>query len=203
MSRSVPPARKVAKSEYIETETGNKISRKARIEGKPNIMLGGKTVIMAEVCLRGDLHRFSCSDGVDKGPTTSISIGRYAVVATGTTLRPPCRISRGQMAYYPIRIGDNVFIGPSCMISAISISSHVYIGANCVLSPFCIIKENCKVLPNTVVPANMVVPPSSVVGGNPGRVIDDVGEGWGAGTGGPGEDWVEGGDLRELVRSIK
>jgi len=75
-------------------------------------MLGGRSVIMAEVCLRGDLHRFSSSEGsADKGPTTSISIGRYTVVATGCTLRPPCRISRGQMSYYPIRIGDNVFIG--------------------------------------------------------------------------------------------
>ena len=92
-------------------ETGNKISRKARIEGKPNIMLGGRSVIMAEVCMRGDLHRLSSSDAGDKGPTTAISIGRYTVVATGTTLRPPCRTSRGQMNYYPMRIGDNVFIG--------------------------------------------------------------------------------------------
>lgn len=49
----------------------------------------------------------------------------------------------------------------------------------------------------------MIIPPGSVVGGRPGRVIDEVGEGWGAGSGGPGEEWVEGGDLRELVRSIK
>jgi len=65
------------------------------------------------------------------------------------------------------------------------------------------IKENCKILPGTVVPPNVVVPPGSIVGGNPGRVLDDVGDGWGAGATGPGEDWVEGGDLRELVRSIK
>ena len=89
------------------------------------------------------------------------------------------------------------------MISAASISSHVYIGANSVLSPFCTIRENCKILPNTVVPAQMVVPAGSVVSGSPGRIIDEVGEGWGAGSGGPGEDWIEGGDLRELVRSIK
>ncbi|TKX20572.1 hypothetical protein C1H76_7383 [Elsinoe australis] len=203
MSRAAQAGRKAIKSEYIETDTGNKISRKARIEGKPNIMLGGRSVIMAEVCMRGDLHRFSSSEGGDKGPTTSISIGRYTVVATGCTLRPPCRISRGQMSYYPMRIGDNVFIGPNCLISSVAISSHVYIGANCVLSPFCMIKENCKILPDTVVPPNMVIPPGSVVGGRPGRVIDEVGEGWGAGSGGPGEDWVEGGDLRELVRSIK
>jgi len=189
-------------------DTGNKISRRAKIEGKPNIMLGGRTVIMADVYLRGDLHRFSSSesgirDDPKAGPTTAISIGRYTVVATGCTLRPPCRISKGQMSYYPIRIGDNVFIGPGAHISAIAISNHVYIGAGAVLSPFCMIKENCKILPGTVVPANMVVPAGSIVGGKPGRILGEVGEGWGARNGGPGEDWVEGGDLRELVRSIK
>ena len=71
------------------------------------------------------------------------------------------------------------------------------------LSPFCMIKENCKILPDTVVPPNMVVPPGSIVGGRPGQIIGEVGEGWGAGLSGPGEQWVEGGDLRELVRSIR
>ena len=92
--------------------------------------------------------------------------------------------------------------GPNSFISAVAISSHVYIGANAVLSPFCIIKENCKILPDTVVPPNMVVPAGSIVGGKPGRVIGEVGEGWGV-SGTPGETWVEGGELRELVRSIK
>ena len=31
----------------MHQDTGNKISRKAHIEGKPNIMLGVRTVIMA------------------------------------------------------------------------------------------------------------------------------------------------------------
>jgi len=73
--------------------------------------------------------------------------------------------------------------------------------------PFCIVRENVKVLPNTVVPGLMVVPPGCVVGGRPGRVVGEVGEGWGVSPGvaggGTGEGWVEGGDLRELVRSIK
>lgn len=83
-------------------------------------MLGGRSVIMADVCVRGDLHRISSGEGGEsKGPTTSISIGRYTVIATGTVLRPPCRISRGQMAYYPIRIGDNVFIGKIAVAQSI------------------------------------------------------------------------------------
>lgn len=132
-----------------------------------------------------------------------------------------------------MKIGDNVFVGvylrrrcvccvrreadwlagPNSTISAISISSHVHIGANVIIQPFAIIKENVKILPNTVVPANMVIASGSVVGGQPARVVGEVGEGWGVGGGGAGgglgvggggeEKWVEGGDLRELVRSIR
>lgn len=62
-----------------------------------------------------------------------------------------------------------------------------------------------KILPDTVVPSGMVVPPNVVVGGQPARIVGEVGEGWGttvAGMGSGGE-LVEGGDLRELVRSIR
>jgi dynactin-5 len=104
------------------------------------------------------------------------------------------------------------YTGPNSTIQAISISSHVHIGNNCTIGPFVIIKENVKILPHTVVPANMVIASGSVIGGRPARVVGDVGEGWGVsgggggglGVGGGSEDkWVEGGDLRELVRSIR
>lgn len=108
----------------------------------------------------------------------------------------------------------NPVTGPNCTIQAINISSHVHIGEKVIISPFVIIKENVKILPNTVVPANMVIASGSVVGGRPARVVGEVGEGWGVSGGGSGggglaiggggeEKWVEGGDLRELVRSIK
>ncbi|RMY41475.1 hypothetical protein D0865_12280 [Hortaea werneckii] len=229
-----------------EQDTGNKISRRSHIEGKQNIMLGGKSVIMAGVCLRGDLYRKSerpTTEG-EKDAQTAISVGRYvslplspalvpphplppllyspkppkitntppspslpysaSILSTNCTLRPPMRISRGQMTFYPIRISDNVFIGPESHISAASISSHVHIGAHCVLLPFCVVKEQCKILPGTVVPPHMVIPPGSVVAGRPARIIGEVGEGWGMQLGGgEGEEWVEGGDLRPLVRCIK
>jgi dynactin-5 len=102
--------------------------------------------------------------------------------------------------------------GPGCTIQAISISSHVHIGEKVTINPFAIIKENVKI-PHTVIPANMVIASNSVVGGRPARVVGEVGEGWGGSGGGAGgglgvggggeEKWVEGGDLRELVRSIR
>ncbi|KAF1359675.1 trimeric LpxA-like protein [Lizonia empirigonia] len=215
MSR--PAARKAApKGEYIETDSGNKVSRRAAITGTANITLGGKTVIMADVQLRGDLHPTRSAPSQSGRETTpiSINIGRCTVISTGSVIKPPARISRGQVHYYPMKIGDNVFVGPNSTISAISISSHVHIGANVIIQPFAIIKENVKILPHTVVPTNMVIASGSVVGGQPARVIGEVGEGWGVGGGGAAggglgmggggeEKWVEGGDLRELVRSIK
>jgi dynactin-5 len=125
------------------------------------------------------------------------------IVSTNCIIRPAMRMSRGQMTFYPLKIGDNVFIGPGSHIASISISSNVHIGAGCVLSNYCMIKENCKILPGTVVPPSMVVPPGSVLAGNPARIVGEVGEGWGQGGGGEGEEWIEGGDLRALVRSIK
>lgn len=107
------------------------------------------------------------------------------------------------MTYIPMRIGDNVFIGPNSHISSASISAHVYVGANCVLSPLCIVKEGSKILPNTVVPPSMVIPAGTVAGGRPARILGEVGDGHGQGGGIDADEWVEGGDLRQLVRSIK
>lgn len=172
-------------------------------------MLGGKTVVMAGVHLRGDLCRkpdppSTTSDGKEKPQSnTAISIGRATVVSTNCTIRPPMRMHKGQMTYIPMRIGDNVFIGPSTYISCASISSHVWIGPNCVLESMCIVKECSKIMPGTVVPQGMTVPAGAVVAGRPARIVGEVGDGWGQGGGGEGEDWVEGGDLRPLVRSIK
>ena len=57
----------------------------------------------------------------------------------------------------------------------------------------------------------MVVASGSIVAGRPGRVIGEVPDGWGVsrggiagGAGGTQEaEWVEGGELMELVRSIR
>ncbi|CAK4034190.1 Hypothetical predicted protein [Lecanosticta acicola] len=208
-ARPATGSRRSTKTEYIETDTGNKISRRANIEGKQNIMLGGKSVIMPGVQLRGDLHRLPepTADGEkskhQQPYATAISVGRYSVISTDCTIRPPMQVRHGQMVFYPMRIGDNVFIGAGTHVSAAAISNHVHVGANCVLGPFSMLKESSKVLPNTVVPSNMVVPPGSVVGGRPARILGQVADGWGQGGGDDGEDVVEGGDLRKLVKSIK
>jgi dynactin-5 len=81
---------------------------------------------MAEAQLRGDLTRSKVpspsastldpkSAAVDpkavKQSSTAIAIGRCTIVACGAVIKPPGRMSRGVFTYYPMKIGDNVFIG--------------------------------------------------------------------------------------------
>jgi dynactin-5 len=94
-------------------DSGNKVSRRAAITGTANITLGGRTVIMADVQLRGDLHPTRSAPSQSGRETTpiSINIGKCTVISTGSVIKPPARISRGQVHYYPMKIGDNVFVG--------------------------------------------------------------------------------------------
>ncbi|KAK6539812.1 hypothetical protein TWF694_010000 [Orbilia ellipsospora] len=119
------------KSEYIQTETGNKVSRKSLIIGSQNIILGGKTIIQAECCIRGDLRRL-----VPQGQSAAavaIAVGRYCFLSRGSLLRPPSKIYRGQFSYYPMKLGDHVFVGEGSVIEAAVIGSYVSIGKNCVI----------------------------------------------------------------------
>jgi dynactin-5 len=79
-----------AKSDYIETDTGNKVSRKCTICGSQNIILGGKTVIQSAVVVRGDLRRAGAS-----GPAVVVSIGKYCVLGEGSVIRPPAKTYKG------------------------------------------------------------------------------------------------------------
>ena len=207
----MPPAK--AKSDYIETDTGNKVARKAQLHGTQHIILGGRVVTQPNVCIRGDLVRSAApaanvstssavgtgTEGAQKtssGGGTSISIGRYTFVSQGATLRPPYRMYKGLTTFHPLKIGEHVYIGPNATIEAASIGDHVHIGAGTVVGRMAIIKDWVKILEGCVVPAGMVVASGSVIGGRPGRMVGELGDGWGHGDG------VEGGDLRELWRAV-
>ncbi|KAL7926103.1 trimeric LpxA-like protein [Trichoderma austrokoningii] len=175
-------SRRPAKGDYIETDTGNKVSRKAVLVGTQNIMLGGKTVIQPEVMIRGDLVRTAQAQPPSGGSaaqpnTTAVAIGRYCFLARTVLLRPPGRIYKGVFTYMPLRIGDHVFIGQGTVVQAASIGNHVYIGKGCVVNEFAIIKDYVKVLDGTIVPANMVIPSFSIVAGQPGRVVGELPDG--------------------------
>ncbi|RYP43752.1 hypothetical protein DL768_009707 [Monosporascus sp. mg162] len=187
-------SRKPVKGEYIETDTGNKVARKAILIGTQHIMLGGKTVIQAEAMIRGDLYRTaqsSSSAGSAPGSNTAVAIGRYCFLSKGCCLRPPGRMYKGSFTYLPLRLGDQVFIGEGSVVQAATIGSHVHIGSNVVIGEFAIIKDYVRILDGTVVPANMVIPSFSIVAGQPARVIGEVPEG--------GHEAFE---LRELYKTV-
>ncbi|KAM7212710.1 Trimeric LpxA-like protein [Rhypophila decipiens] len=187
-------SRKPPRGEYIETDTGNKVARKATLVGTQNIMLGGKTVIQQEVMIRGDLIRSlpsSSSSGGGPPSNTAVAIGRYCFLSRGCCLKPPGRLYKGVFTYMPLRMGDHVFVGQNTVVQAAQIGSHVNIGAQVVVGEFAIIKDFVRILDGSVVPANMVIPSFSIVAGQPAKVIGEVPEG--------GHDAFE---LRDLYKSV-
>lgn len=161
-------------------------------------------------------------DEVRENTRTSISVGKYTVIGPGATLHPPHRVFRartnpaegkadgaGEVSYYPMKLGENVYIGANAYVEAASVGSHVFIGKGAVIGNGCIVKDGVKVLEGSIMVAGMVAPSGTVVGGRPARVIEELPDGWGLGGAGggtlEGEEgrWVEGGELRELVRGFK
>ncbi|CAN8105721.1 unnamed protein product [Discula destructiva] len=171
-------SRRAPRGEYIETDTGNKVARKATLVGTQNIMLGGKTVIMQDAMIRGDLARTAVSgSGSAPASNTAVAIGRYCFLSKGCCLRPPGRMYKGSFTYMPLRLGDHVFVGEGSVIQAATVGSHVHIGSNAVVDEFAIIKDYVRVLDGTVVPPNMVIPSFTIVAGQPARVVGEIPEG--------------------------
>ncbi|KAJ3290338.1 hypothetical protein HDU79_003362 [Rhizoclosmatium sp. JEL0117] len=160
------------KSEYIETDTGNKVSRKSTIHGSQNIILGGKTIIQTECMVRGDLRR------TGTGHAVVIAVGRFCLLAQRSLIRPPSKVYKTVFSYYPMKIGDFVHVGEGSIVEAAQIGSHVRIGKNCVIGRFAIIKDNAVILDNTVVAPNCVIPSFSVYAGNPAVMVEELPTCW-------------------------
>ncbi|KAH8917484.1 dynactin, subunit p25 [Atractiella rhizophila] len=164
------------KADYIETDTGNKVSRKCVICGSQNIMLGGKTIIQNAI-IRGDLRRSSAPTvGSAAVHSIVISIGKYCLISDGVVVRPSYKTYKGVFSYYPMKVGDNVHIGANTVLEAASVGNGVEIGKNCVIGRFSILKDNCKIADNSIVTPNTVVPSLCVYGGQPARFIEELPE---------------------------
>ncbi|KAH8147524.1 uncharacterized protein LAJ45_08351 [Morchella importuna] len=183
----MPP--KQTKGEYIETDTGNKVSRKSVILGSQNIILGGKTIIQADCTIRGDLRR-TVAPGQQSG-NVAIAVGRYCFLSRSSVLRPPGKIARGIYSYYPMKIGDHVFVGEGSVVEAALIGSYVHISKDCVIGKFTIIKDCVRIEEGTVIAPNSVIPSFSVVSGRPGVVVAEL-----------PETAVEGLELKNIYRMI-
>ncbi|KAG8993144.1 hypothetical protein FRB94_010988 [Tulasnella sp. JGI-2019a] len=158
------------KADYIETDTGNKVSRRATIAGPQNIILGGKTIISSLAIIRGDLRR------TGPGHAVVIQIGRYCLIGEGCNIRPPYKTYKGNFNYYPMKIGDFVHIGANTVVEAATIGNCVEIGKNCLIGKFTIIKDCARIADNTVIPPNTVIPALASFSGAPGQFVDDLPE---------------------------
>lgn len=107
------------KEEYVETASGNKVSRQTILCGSQNIVLHGKVIVQSGAIIRGDL--------------AAVRTGRYCVISKGSVVRPPYKQFSKGVAFFPLQIGDHVFIGEGAIVSAASIGSYVYIGKNAVV----------------------------------------------------------------------
>ncbi|KAK1877089.1 Dynactin subunit 5 [Dissostichus eleginoides] len=110
------------KAEYIETASGNKVSRQSVLCGSQNIVLNGKTIVMNDCIIRGDL--------------ANVRVGRHCVVKSRNHvfIEEDCVVNAAQ-------IGSYVHIGKNCVI-----------GRRCVLKDCCKILDNTVLPPETVVP---------------------------------------------------
>lgn len=78
---------------YIETDSGNKVSRQSIIAGSQSIVLGGKTIIQPGVIVRGDLRRSGAASS--GGGAVVVAVGKYCVLGEGSVVRPPYKTYKG------------------------------------------------------------------------------------------------------------
>lgn len=77
---------------YIETASGNKVSKLSTLAGSQNIILNGKTIIMEGCILRGDL--------------ATLKIGKNSIIREGAILRPPFKKFAKGVAFFPLHMGE-------------------------------------------------------------------------------------------------
>ncbi|ETN43446.1 uncharacterized protein HMPREF1541_02605 [Cyphellophora europaea CBS 101466] len=168
------PPKPSVRGEYIETETGNKISRRASILGPKHIILAGKCVIQSDVVIHGDLvrpaqattpsassnaHQRTAStadpskaDPSSKPPAaapenqTSVHLGRHVYLSPGVVLHPPSRLSTVTTPNGPAQM---------TVYYPLRIDSHVFVGTGSVVRA-AEIRSHVHIGANVVV-GNMVV----------------------------------------------
>ena len=148
------------KREYLETHTGNKVSRKATVKGTQNIHLSGKCIIFPGVIIRGEL--------------APVKIGKNSIIREDVVLRPSYKREKGHLKYITMHIGDYVYIGENSIICAARIGNCVYIGKNCIISHRCVLRDNSRIEDNTILCPDTEVPPFTYYAGHPGIHVSDL-----------------------------
>jgi dynactin-5 len=147
-------------TQYIATATGNIISRQSKLNGVDKIRLSGKCILEEGVIINGE--------------QTDITLGRYSSVGKNTTISPSPKLFKGEMTYFPLRIGDHVRIGSNCVVKALTIGSNVEIEDDCVIDANCVLSDCCVVKKGSILAPGTVVPPYTIASGQPARVNEEL-----------------------------
>jgi len=145
---------------YIETASGNKVSRKSVLCGSQNIIINGKAIVMADCVIRGDL--------------ANVRIGRHCIISKRAVIRPAFKKFSKGVAFFPLHIGDHVLVGEGSVVNAAQVGSYVHIGKNCVIGRRSVLKDCCAIADNTILPPETVVPPFTLYSGSPGAVSAEL-----------------------------
>lgn len=145
------------KAEYVETTSGNKVSRQTVLCGSQNIVLNGKCIVQSDSIIRGDL--------------ANVRTGRYCIISKNSVIRPPYKKFSKGVAFFPLHMGDHVFVGENSIVNAGAVGSYVYIGKNVVIGRRCILKDCCLIEDDSVIPPETVVPSFTRYGGSPGIMV--------------------------------
>ncbi|RZF36577.1 hypothetical protein LSTR_LSTR010688 [Laodelphax striatellus] len=150
------------KQEYVETASGNKVSRQTVLCGSQNIVLNGKVIVQSDAIIRGDL--------------ANVRTGRNCIISRNAVIRPPFKKFSKGVAYFPLHMGDNVYVGENSVVNAAAVGSYVFIGNNVVIGRRCILKDCSMIEDNTILPPETVVPPFTKYSGSPGLCVGELPE---------------------------
>lgn len=149
-------------AQYVETASGNKVSRQTVLCGSQNIVLHGKVIVQSDAIIRGDL--------------ANVKVGRFCIISKNAVIRPPFKkFSRG-VAFFPLTMGDHVFVGERAVVNAAIVGSNVYIGKDAVIGRRCILKDCCYIEDGAVIPPETIVPSFTRFAGNPAVCVEDLPE---------------------------
>ena len=73
------------------------------------------------------------SKNIIRGDLGKVCIGRHCVISSKAVIRPPFKKFSKGVAFFPLQIGDHVFIGEGSIVNAAVVSSYVYIGKNVII----------------------------------------------------------------------
>ena len=150
------------KNEYIETNSGNKVSKNSVMNGSQNIILQGRTIVLPDCIVRGDFG--------------GVKIGRHCIIGERVVIRPPFKKFQSGVAFFPINIGDYVVIEDDAVINASSIGNYVHIGKGAIVGRRSILKDCCAIAPGSVVPSETTIPPYAYYSGVPALHVSDLPE---------------------------